>query len=164
MQYNTKLKFVEKENLHISLKFLGDLNSLEIEKINNILQDIFCEQDQFSINLSENLGLFPGTLNPRILWIGINKGNETILELNQLINNKLKSEPFYKNDKNFVPHVTLARIKYIKYTSKFYDSIKDLKINPIADIIKRIDLMESKLSIQGPTYKTISNISLNKSK
>jgi len=76
--YNMKVKFVEKDNLHISLKFLGDLNSIEIEKIKITLQNISNKYRQFTIGLSENVGIFPNCIRPRVLWIGIAKGNDTI--------------------------------------------------------------------------------------
>jgi 2'-5' RNA ligase len=158
--YNMKVKFVEKDNLHISLKFLGDLNSIEIEKIKITLQNISNKYRQFTIGLSENVGIFPNCIRPRVLWIGIAKGNDTLLKIFQSIEKELRLESYYQKENQFTAHITLARIKYIKYPKILNDYIRNIQINSISQRIKAIDLMESQLTKDGPIYKIISSFTL----
>ncbi len=156
-----KVKFVEKDNLHISLKFLGDLNSVEIEKTSATLQNISQKYHNFTVSLSKNIGIFPTLTRPRVIWIGIEKGSDIIFQIYQSIEKRLKSEPFYQKEKQFTAHITLARIKYLKYPQKLCDYLKNININPITDFIKKIDLMESQLTKEGPLYKVTKSFPLS---
>ncbi len=156
-----KVKFVEKDNLHISLKFLGDLNSVEIEKTSATLQNISQKYYTFTVSLSKNIGIFPTLTRPRVIWIGIEKGSDIIFQIYQSIEKRLKSEPFYQKEKQFTAHITLARIKYLKYPQKLCDYLKDININPITDFIKKIDLIESQLTKEGPLYKVTKSFPLS---
>ena len=155
-----KVKFVEKENLHISLKFLGDLNCKEIEKTSAILQNVSTKYQHFRAGLSKNIGVLPNISRPRVIWIGIEKGNDIISNIYQSIEKKLKSEPFYEKENQFKPHITLARIKYIEHQNKLSECIKNIKINPLTEPVKTIELMESQLLKEGPIYTIIKSFPL----
>ena len=155
-----KVKFVEKDNLHISLKFLGDLNSKEIEKTLNMLQNISTKYQHFIIGLSENVGIFPDNSRPRVIWVGIEKGNDIVSNIHQSIEKELRLEPFFQKENKFRAHITMARLKNLKYSHKLNDYIKNIKINPVTDFVKTIELMESQLTTGGPIYKTINSFPL----
>lgn len=157
-----KAKFVERENLHISLKFLGDLNSQEIDKTIIILQQISILYHCFMISLAESIGSFPTFNRPRVIWAGINKGNNIILEIYRTINDNLRKEPFYPKEKEsrFSAHITLARVKYVKYPGQLANFTDNIKIKSISQQVKTIDLMESQLTKKGPEYKVIHRFPL----
>ncbi len=157
-----KIKLVERENLHISLKFLGDLNSGEIGKIINVLPKIVHNYDQFTIDLAKKIGFFPNLIRPRVVWIGIAKGNDIIVKIYKSIENELKSESFYQKDNQFTSHITLARIKYLRNPKKFNEYVENIQISSLSQKIKTIDLMESKLTREGPIYNIIGSFPLAK--
>lgn len=158
---NMKVKFVERDNLHISLKFLGDLSCQEIEKTSAILQNVTKNYQHFRAELSENIGVFPNIARPRVIWIGIEKGNKIILNIYQSIEKELKSEQFYKKESQFKAHITLARIKYLEYQHKLSDYIKYIKVEPLSESVKTIELMESQLTKEGPIYTIIKSFPLS---
>ena len=152
-----KMKTVERGNLHISIKFLGDLNRLEIEKISLALQKLSSKYQPFRINLSKRIGIFPGTKKPRVIWIGIEKGNSSEVEkIYHDIERELQEEAFYHNDKKFTTHITLGRIKYVKYPNNLIDFMQKIIFKDISQMVHSVELMESNLTTKGPIYGVIS--------
>ncbi|AJF60672.1 MAG: 2'-5' RNA ligase [archaeon GW2011_AR10] len=136
-----KMKVVEEENLHITLKFLGYFSPEAIEKLKeNLLKTT---QKKFSVEL-KGIGHFNG----RVLWVGVGKGSSELEKLSRELDELLE----LKND-SFHSHVTLARNKSLgrKQVSELAEElnrasfIKEFKV-------KSIDLMESKLTPKGPVY------------
>ena len=151
-----KMKTVERGNLHISIKFLGDLNRLEIEKISLALQKLSSKYQPFRINLSKKIGIFPGPKKPRVIWIGIEKGNSEVEKLYHDIERELQEESFYHNDKKFTTHITLGRVKYIKYPNNLIEFMKKIDFKDISQMVNSVELMESNLTTKGPIYGVIS--------
>ncbi len=146
--------------MHISLKFLGDLSILEIEKTLLNLQKISSQHQSFKIDLSKNIGLFPGPGRPRVIWIGIEKGYSEVEKIYHDIERSLMKEGFYRKDKDFAAHITLGRIKYLKNSDKFIDDINNIQFKNISQRIRSIELMESNLTPQGPIYTIIKTFPL----
>lgn len=160
--FELKTRFVERDNLHISLKFLGDLNDAQIEKTISLLQKAAAENQIFSITLAKNIGSFPNFTRPRVIWAGIEKGSEVISRLYFSIENIMKSESFYQQEMKFTVHITLARIKHIRHPKQLKGFIENILIESVPQKIKRIELMESQLCKEGPKYRIIHSFPLAK--
>lgn len=150
---------MENDNLHISLKFLGDLNDAQIEKTISLLQKASAESQHFSMTLAKNIGSFPNFTRPRVIWAGIEKGNDLISRLYFSVEKIMKSEVFYKSESRFTAHITLARIKHIGYPKRLKYFIDNITIDNIAQQVKTIELMESQLGKEGPKYHVIYSFS-----
>jgi RNA 2',3'-cyclic 3'-phosphodiesterase len=137
------------------LKFLGDINTVAIEKTFIVLQKLSSQYNSFKIVLSNKIGAFPDLKKPRVIWIGIEKGDNEINKIYYDIERELKDESFYRYDNKFSPHITLGRVKYIKHPDKLADFLAYLECNNFSQIIKSIELMESKLTGNGPIYTII---------
>ena len=155
-----KMKSVEYMNLHISLKFLGELNTLQIEKTILALQKISSQYQSFKIELSKKIGVFPNPDNPRVIWIGVEKGCLGVEEIYHTIKQELGNESFYSYDKIFTTHITLGRVKYLKYPDKLIEFLKSIQFENIFQTIHSIELMESNLTPKGPVYTVISSFPL----
>ena len=153
---NLKIKMVERNNLHISIKFFGDLNQLEIEKIEHALQEISSGLKPFRITLLKEIGAFPDFRKPRVLWIGLKNGETELIEIYNHIKSRLSQETFYPSEKKYTAHITLGRIKYIKYTSNLIQSLSDISFGDISQKVNSIELIESTLNSDGPVYNTIN--------
>lgn len=151
-----KMKTVERRNLHISIKFLGNLNRLEIEKISLALQELSSKYQPFRINLSKRIGIFPSIKKPRVIWIGVENGNSKIEKIYHDIERKLQGESFYHNDKKFTTHITLGRVKYIKYPNNLIEFMEKIHFKDVSQMINSVELMESNLTTKGPIYGVIS--------
>lgn len=146
-------KGVEKENIHITLKFLGEIQPDFLEKIKEKLQNV--KYKKFYIRIG-SFGMF----NDRVLWMGISKGFEDIINLHNLIDEEL-SKLKIERDYNFQPHITLYRIKSINSKKDFEQSLKYLEKYKSDDIlIDRFYIKQSILSYQGPTYLNVSEYKL----
>jgi 2'-5' RNA ligase len=148
------LKWVEEENLHLTLKFMGDVREDTIEHIKSLLFHVFKNYRQFKVEF-KNVGAFPTVNKPRVLWIGIEKGRSELETLAREIENILKDKlDIAKEEREFHPHITLARVrdkckinfeKIAKYQDKVFAE----------DVISKVDLMESKLTPSGPIYSVM---------
>lgn len=153
-----KIKLVERENIHMTLKFLGDTDENKINEIIEILNSVSKNQKikKFKIHLW-GIGVFPNENYIKILWVGISEGSEEILDLHQKIDEQLKSSGF-KKDKKFHPHFTIARVKFLKPRDK-REVQQVLSENSNTDFgsfeVSGFELMKSELTSEGPVYSVI---------
>jgi len=145
---SVRVKWVRKEDLHITLRFLGDNDPHKVlEIIGNS-----CPEEPFYISL-KSIGAFPNRLKPRILWVGVETGEEKVRSIYKWLDERLNSLKL-KKENNFLPHITFGRVKQGR-----------LKIPPL-DFeypefkIDRFYLFSSVLKIGGPEYSKISEIKL----
>lgn len=142
-------KMTELENLHLTLKFLGELDEENLEKIKKNLKEV--RFDKFEVKLSD-IGTFNYKGNPRIVWIKI--GGKGIFELQDKIDKEMK-ELGFKMEERFMSHMTIARIKYVKDKKRFIDYIKNIGIKEIGFGVSSFKLMKSELKETGPIYKVL---------
>lgn len=146
-----KAKLTLTKTYHLTLKFLGEVPEENIEKIKKILKKI--KFDKFEINL-DNVGVFPNENYIRVIWVGLNP-KEKIIELQKNIENALKEFNF-KKDFGFHPHITLARVKFVKNKVSFINSLKKIKIGKDKKIeFKNFKLIKSTLTPKGPVYEDL---------
>jgi len=148
-----KLRIVKPENLHITIKFLGEISDDKINKIKDALKTI--KFDSFKVKLN-SFGIFPSQNYIRVVWVDI-LPKEKIIELEQKIISILVGQGF-KKEHNFETHITLARIKVISSEEKenFVKAIKKIKIEPLEFEINNFVLEKSILTPEGPIYEDIA--------
>jgi 2'-5' RNA ligase len=154
-----KLKLVERENLHMTLKFLGEVSQEEgkIEKILSALEETIPKIGNFSISL-KSLGVFPSLNYVRVIWVGVEKGNEEVKKLQKTIDEKLKSFGF-KEDRRFHPHFTLARVKWINDKENLKKILEKYKKEEFGRFeVDSIEIMKSELTKKGPIYTLLKKI------
>jgi 2'-5' RNA ligase len=146
-------KLVKIENLHITLKFLGEVEEEKIEVINRTLQHCADKSKSFNVKI-KGIGVFPSEKKVRVLWAGIEDG-EDLKNLNRKIEDALKNLGFEK-EKEFVAHITIARFKSIpnlNFIKELITKYQDILFGEI--LVKNFQLYESKLTPLGPIYKVI---------
>lgn len=149
-----KINWVKAENLHLTLKFFGDTYQKEIDEIILKIKTVTEDQIKFSMIL-ENTGVFGSRYDPRVIWAGLSK-TEALLEMVQKINSQLQKIGYYQDRQNFIPHLTLARIKNLSDKHLFQHLIsKYQKVSFQSVEVNKIFLFESILQRQGPLYKVI---------
>jgi len=142
-----KIKFVKKEQIHFTLKFLGEVQPNIAEQIKNNLKKITLEP--FSVFLSD-IGVFPSESYIRVVWIGL-KPEERVLELQRNVDESLKK--LFKKENNFKPHLTLARVKYIKNKEDFIKKLKNIGVENKKIDVNNFKLINSTLTPKGPVYE-----------
>lgn len=149
------VKWVAPENIHLTLKFLGEIEENKIPKISQILKDISNQTKPFTIALSE-LGAFPGLKYPRVVWIGIAEGKAELLKLAELIEARLVQLKFPKEKRGFSAHFTLGRFRTGKNKDVLSQKLNTIKVPGLRQEIKSIALFKSTLSPKGPLYDKIN--------
>jgi len=158
----TKIKWVEKNNLHLTMKFLGDMSLEQTELIKSGLKGITSRYIPFIVKLSSNIGIFPTYRMPRIIWVGIKEGVNQLEELYNSIENDLSNKGFSREDKYFSGHITIGRVKFIRDKNNFIQILKRIEISNLSQEVKSIDLMGSKLTPNGPIYSLTAKFPLLK--
>ncbi len=149
------LKFVKPELVHITLKFLGDVDESRIPSISAALDSILCEPFEAKVG---GLGAFPKPANPRVLWLGAT-GNFKALHEN--VENLLKPFKIEKDEREFTAHATLARVKFLKKDKKdaFINTLKELKDVELGSMwVNKVLLKKSTLTPEGPIYETLHTV------
>lgn len=105
-----RASWVKKGNIHLTLKFLGDVSTHRIESISSVLKQIAAAHAPFEMNFS-GVGAFPNVRRPRVIWVGMTDGADHAARLAEDIENSLQPLGFEREKRGFTPHLTLARIR-----------------------------------------------------
>jgi RNA 2',3'-cyclic 3'-phosphodiesterase len=145
---------VERQNLHFTLVFLGEISSATTDLLKAQLSSL--EFQPFSV-IYKGLGVFPNSANPRIVWMGTDiEGGEKLMNLYQKVIACIRDAGITP-DKPFIPHVTLFRIKYRGLKMfKMLARYKDLKFG--SDFIDRLYLKGSQLTQSGSIYSDMLTV------
>jgi 2'-5' RNA ligase len=153
------VKWVEPENIHLTLKFLGEVRDNEIIDICNITKDVAGRYNRFQIELG-GVGSFGGR-SARVVWVGSEEGVEILEKIQQELESNLEEKGWPRENKRFSAHLTLCRIKNAKAGIKMAqlaEQYKDYKIGIIN--VDSIIVFQSQLTRQGPIYNVISKYPL----
>ncbi|MEM0465907.1 MAG: RNA 2',3'-cyclic phosphodiesterase [Candidatus Pacearchaeota archaeon] len=145
-------KFTGLENLHLTLKFLGEISEEKICEVRKILEKI--RMKKFFAKFSD-IGVFSPEFI-RILWIKLD--GEGVFDLQEIIDQKLSD--LFEPENRFMSHITIARIKNIKDRKKFFEYINSIKVNEINFEINCFYLMSSNLTSKGPIYTVLNKYNL----
>lgn len=143
-------KFTELENLHLTLKFLGELSDVEVRAVKDKLKDV--KFKPFEIELNE-LGVFSEKF-VRIVWLGVK--NDEVFDLQRRVDISL--ENLFQRENRFMGHITLARPKKVEQRKMFLEELNKLKVPSLKVKVDKIHLRESKLTPDGAQYKNILEI------
>ncbi len=150
-------------NLHLTVKFLGDVESLSINEISAALQKIAESQTPFSIEIG-GIGAFPNLARPCVLWIGLKRGTPLTEKLALAINHELVKFGFEK-DTRFHPHLTLARLRDQVNLNTFISLFKKFETLDGASLtVDKITLVKSELHPSGAVYTPLKICELGKEK
>ncbi len=149
-----KIKWVKPDNLHLTLKFFGETPTDKIDSIITSVSRAIEADTHFELSL-ENIGIFGSRYQPKVIWAGFN--NSVILsDIVNEIHHQLKTIGYLQDRQNFIPHLTLARIKQLKDKELFQEIIADYHKAYFQKVaVKKLYLYESILKKTGAIYKII---------
>ncbi len=155
---NDGIKWVESGNLHLTLKFLGDIPVADVPAISKAMTDAAASVEPFDLEWF-GLGAFPNPNFPKIVWIGCRAGSESIIRLATEVEDKIVQLGYPKENRAFSPHLTLGRIKQTGHS--FAETIEAEKnrsfgTGPVSEIV----LYSSDLTSQGPIYTKLASAPL----
>ena len=154
-----KIKWVRPENIHITLKFFGETPEHHIPGISIALRQAAKEATPFELVL-QNTGIFGSSYNPRVIWFGMEPHDE-IIQLSKAVFRELEVIGIETGRQNFVPHLTVARIKSLD-DKKFFQGVIDKNKEGFIqkEEVNEFHLFESILLPDGPKYELIESFGL----
>ena len=155
------VKWVEKQNFHLTLKFLGDVTPLQIENLKRALERISSLPKTFEIGLA-GLGAFPAPRNPKVIWTGVHDPQKGLHNLWVEVETECAKQGFPRETRPFSPHLTLGRVRDVKPAPGLGELLPNLKPDRLIVPVTTFELMRSKLSGYGPAYSCLASFSLQK--
>ena len=151
-----RIKTVEPENLHITLKFLGDIEERKAEELADALESIETPPLSFDIR---SAGAFPDIRNPKVIWAGIEEDG-SLSSLQKEVEEICASLGFERDKRRFSPHLTVGRVKdrNTKGIRPVVERYSDVHFGTVD--VREIKLKRSVLTPQGPIYSDIASLPL----
>lgn len=145
------IKPVEPENLHITLKFLGEVNEARAELVKERLRQIKFEPFEIKFR---GIGFFPSQNYMRVIWIGVE--GDRIYSLAEEVENEMKKLGF-RRDKKFRAHLTVGRVKRIDSEARvrLAEELREFDRDYGEMVVDRFKLKKSTLTPRGPVYEDI---------
>jgi 2'-5' RNA ligase len=158
-----KVKWSPEKNMHLTLKFLGDVQTWEVITLQQMIRNCANQSKSFRTNLTR-LGAFPSVNNPRVVWVGLSD-NGDLTRLARTIEEGSRKIGFDAEEKGFTPHLTLGRVKpditpqERSNLSACINSTPLPSFSPI--LIQSITLFQSTLKPGGAEYTALSTSRFN---
>ncbi len=158
-----RVKWVRVENLHLTLKFLGEEPHTKVEKMRVSLRDGIPELrlKPFSLSL-KGIGVFPDWNRPRVIWVGVGEDGLGSLEiLRDFVERTARKQGFRKENKPFSPHITLGRVKFGKMEPILKEKLRKSERELFGSfLVREVILMRSQLFPEGPVYTPLATFTL----
>ncbi|HEX2098865.1 MAG TPA: RNA 2',3'-cyclic phosphodiesterase [Rubrobacteraceae bacterium] len=148
------VRWVRPENVHLTLKFLGDIQREDLGNLCAALEKACAIHTPFDASLA-GLGAFPSERHARILWAGIGAGSEQLSSLAADLDSVLTPLGFEREERTYTPHLTLGRIRGRPANLDLPQIVLDLGFP-----VRRVDLVESMLTPKGSIYRIVRAFTL----
>jgi len=153
---NEKIRWVDINSLHVTLRFLGDIPSTKTELISDCLEDAINEHKAFELVL-EGVGVFRSIYRPRVIWLGL-KETKKLAALKSSVDKLLERAGFDPEENNFSPHLTIGRMKYIENRDNLEDILKENNHRFFStQFVEQVLFYQSLLHPSGSEYKVLSS-------
>jgi len=150
------LKPVERENIHLTLKFLGNVSTSQLAEVkSSLIQLAFPE---FSAEI-KGAGAFPNLNHMNLIWVGVNEGWSQIEQIYEQVESLSSGLGFRRENRPFSPHITIARVRSGRNrdeTANFLQHLSDESFGTIT--VNKVRLKQSILSSAGPKYSTLLDL------
>ena len=154
---DANVKWVKPTSIHLTLKFLGQVEEEKIARISERLKDIARGASPFDI-LLEGMGAFPKWDYVKVIWVGLGEGSDKVKDLAKKTEEIMSEEGFEKETREFSPHLTLGRVRSAKKKKQLKEMSDSVKVDPASSHISRIVLFKSELSPQGARYTELASV------
>jgi 2'-5' RNA ligase len=150
-----RAKWVRPENIHLTLKFLGNINPGDIDKIGGAMMEAVGDFARFDL-VARGVGVFPGIKRPRVIWVGLGGEIQSLFAMQRMLEDKLADLGFNKEKKPFKGHLTLGRFRQtispdtIQQCIRKYADLSSEKFTA-----RRIILFKSDLKPTGAVYSQL---------
>ncbi len=159
------VRWVDPTGIHLTLKFLGEIDPALVNSISNSMRTAAEGAAPFNLALGE-LGVFPNSRQPRVLWAGIGGDLESLTHLQARVEQWVGAQGFPRERRAFSPHLTLGRVgnrASNALLSKIGDAVSATQLTAASPwVVYGVCLIRSNLSPEGATYTTLDEAPLGK--
>ena len=154
-------RWVEPENLHLTLNFVGDVVDVEVPELCQLIKNSIQDFESFDMSLQGVSG-FPNPQEPRVLWIGVDQGKSNLISLYDSLAEVLHHWGVNKDRNAFVPHMTLGRVsRGGRWNEDLVNLVHKLRNHDGGFChINEVIVYSSFLERSGPTYTPMARIKL----
>jgi len=147
------------EKLHVTLKFLGNVEDELIDRISDGVAAIAGRFAPFEMAVAET-GVFPRGKQPRVLWLGIENTDHSLREIASQVDSRISRLGFEKEKRSFSPHLTIARIREPQKAKRLAESHLQSRFGRVEFKVSELMVYESVLKPTGSVYNVLSKHSL----
>jgi len=155
------LRFTDPEQVHVTLKFLGDTDEDRLPDLTDELAAAVEESavEPFALHVA-GLGVFPSLDYISVVWVGAGEGSEKLTRLHETVEERTVAMGFDPEDHEFTPHATIARMDHAGGKELVQERVRedDPVVGRLA--VEEVRLKESVLGSDGPTYTTVEQFPL----
>ena len=156
-------RWVEEDNLHVTVKFLGDTDPGRVARITESVSGRLSGLGKFRLE-PEGMGFFPGAHSPRVLWVGLGGDVGALGKVALAVEDAMEELGYPREGRRFTPHLTLARIRSPRNAERLAALVR-AEAAGIAGLgvidVHTVDLMSSTLTGSGPVYRPIARVKLD---
>jgi len=153
------VKWVTPKNIHLTLKFLGEIEDEQVVDVCNVVKDVASRHQSFELEV-KSVGCF-GDRSARVLWVGVGEGRDSLLQLQKDLEQQLASSGWPPEQREFAGHLTLCRVKNSQAGVKLAVMTKDYKDFRLGTIeADSVSVYQSRLTPSGPIYTVLGNYKL----
>lgn len=158
------VKWVEPENVHLTLKFLGNITPEAVENLRVTLRHALKGYKAFEVTAGR-VGCFPGGGRaPRVIWIGLEGAVDLLKGIAAKVDETCAGLGFEREMRPFRAHLTIGRVRRGSgRLRELSESVKCTEFNPLKLRVDRVNLVRSRLSPRGPTYTVLESIAFEDS-
>jgi 2'-5' RNA ligase len=153
------VKWVEPHNIHLTLKFLGNVPAERIEGVKSVASYSLHNHSRFVLRLA-GVGAFPNPRRARVVWIGVQKGAEEARAIQEALDQGLGGIGFAREERKFTPHITIGRVRTAKNLELLGQALTQAQFSSEEFSAARIILMRSDLKPTGPVYTPLGEFAL----
>ena len=156
---NAFVSWVKPGNIHITLKFLGEVPEEKINEVFSATELALKNAKRFKMNL-KGMGAFPDFRRPRVIWIGAGKGGEELSDMATKIEEETEKIGYPKEKRKFSAHFTIGRVKSPKNIEKLIELVKSSDFETEDMEVNEVTVMRSQLHPAGAIYTPLKKIPL----
>ncbi len=146
------VRWVNPENMHLTIKYLGDTNEELLENLKLAIREAVSSSEPFSIKYGR-CGVFPSPQKARVIWVGVNEGNVETLNLHEKVESAIVRLGLAHEKRVYSPHLTLGRVRYQLSPSAVESMVAENTLfETVCATIDGLVLFQSHLTKQGATY------------
>jgi 2'-5' RNA ligase len=154
-----QVKWVHPSNIHLTLKFLGEVRDQQLIDVCKIVEAVATKYNKFNLSI-DSLGHFGGR-SARVSWIGVGQGKEHLLKLQKELEEEGEKGGWPKEERAFTGHLTVCRIKNTRAGQRIAEASANYKdFNAGSVLVDSVKVYQSQLTPKGPIYSVLGSYSL----